>query len=277
MSDAKSVILDSGFEAAIEQVLRGDRVGDAEIDPGELYAARFVANAVPDLSPRTATRERALRVVRERMVTTSRAREWWRLGPIALPAPPLRAVPIAVLVLIGVLVGGAYALPLLPQIFGMIDPSAVDILQSGRAQELRLTQTAAGVSITADRAYADTHRIVVQFTVQNPPADPGQPLSQGQRVKSPLTTGGSVTLTDSAGHNYAHGRAVESPLISGASWNGEPLVGVYNFDASQIPANAERVSFQLTIAELRGVPGPDGAVMHLPGPWIFNFELPVSR
>ena len=48
-------------------------------------------------------------------------------------------------------------------------------------------------------------------------------------------------------------------------------------DASQIPANAEKVSFQLAIAELRGVPGTDGAVMHLPGPWIFNFELPVSR
>jgi hypothetical protein len=277
VSNAKTVTLDSGFEAALEQVLRGDGVGDTEIEQGELHAARFLANAVPDLSPTTAMRERALGAVRERMAITSHARAWWRPGPIELPAPPLWAAPIAILVLIGVLVGGAYALPVLPQIFGMIDPSGVDILQSGRAQELHLTQTAVGVTITADRAYADAHRIVVQFTVQNPPPDPGQPLNQGQRVKWPLSTGGSVTLTDSAGHSYPHGRAVESPLISGAGWNGEPLVGVYNFDASQIPANAERISFQLTIAELRGVRGPDGAVMHLPGPWIFNFELPVSR
>jgi hypothetical protein len=277
VSSAKSVTLDSGFEAAIERVLRGERVSDAEIDDRELQAARFVVNAVPDLSPSAAMHERALHAVRGRMVTTSHARAWWRLGPIELPPLPLWAAPVAVLVLIGVLVGGAYALPVLPQIFGIIDPSGVDILQSGRAQELRLTQTAAGVTITADRAYADAHRIVVQFTVQNPPADPGQPLNQGERVKSPLTTGGSVTLTDNAGHSYAHGRAVESPLISGAGWNGEPLVGVYNFDASQIPANAEKVSLQLTIAELRGVRGKDGAVMHLPGPWTFTFELPVSR
>ena len=175
------------------------------------------------------------------------------------------------------LVGGAYALPLLPQIFGLIDSSAVDILQSGRAQELRLTHTAAGITITVDRAYADAHRIVLQFTVQNPPDDPGQPSNFGKRVRSSLTTGGSLTLTDSAGHVYRHIRGAESPLISGASYNGEPLVGVYTFDASQIPANAERVSFQLAIAELRGVPGTDGAVMHLPGPWTFNFELPVSR
>jgi len=275
MGDAKSVSID--FETAIEQVLRGERATNAEIDEGELRAARFVANAVPDLLPTTATRERALRAVSERVAMRSRVPAGWGLGPIELPPLPLRAVPIAVLVLIGVLVGGAYALPVLPQIFGLIEPSAVDILQSGRAQELHLTQTAAGVTITADRAYADSHRIVVQFTVQNPPADPGQPVNQGQRVKSPLTTGGSVTLTDSAGRSYPHGRAAESPLISGAGWNGEPLVGVYTFDASQIPADAERVSFQLTIAQLRGVPGPDGTVMRVPGPWTFTFELPISR
>ena len=279
MSNAKSVTMDSGFEAAIEQALRGERVGDAEIENRELQAARFLANAVPDLSPSAATRERALRTVRERMVTTTRARAWWRLGPIEVPALPLWAAPVAVLVLIGVLVGGAYALPMLPQIFGTIDPSAVDVLQSGRAQELRLTQTAAGVTITADRAYADAHRIIVQFTIQNPPDDPGQPSNFGKRVRSSLTTGGSLTLADTAGHVYRIIRGAESPLIpiSAASYNGEPLVGVYSFDASQIPANAERVSFQLTIAELRGVRGPDGAVMHLPGPWMFNFELPVSR
>ena len=182
MSNATSVTMESGFEAAIERVLRGERVIDAEIDDRELQAARFVANAVADLSPSAATRERSLRAVRERMVTTSRAREWWRLGPIEVPILPLWAAPVAVLVLIGMLVGGAYALPLLPQIFGMIDPSSVDILQSGRAQELRLTQTTAGVTITVDRAYADAHRIVVQFTVENPPDDPGPPAEGERRV-----------------------------------------------------------------------------------------------
>ncbi len=279
MSNAKRVTLDSALDVAIEQVLRGERVIDAGVGDGEVSAARFLADAVPDLLPTAALRERSFRAVRDQIAAGSQAHAWWHLGPIQMPRPGLRAVPVAVLAFIGVLVGGAYAIPvLLPQIFELIDPSAVAILQSGRAQELHLTRTAAGVTITADRAYVDAHRIVVQFTVQNPPDDPGQPSNFGVKVRSPLTTGGSVTLMDSAGRTYRHVRGAESPLmtISRASWNGEALVGVYSFDASQIPADAERVSFQLTIAELRGVPGPTGA-MHVPGPWTFAFELPVSR
>ncbi len=277
MTDVNSSTLDVALDNVIERILRGDRVDKAEVDEGELEAIRFVANAVPEFLPAPGTRERALRSVRERLAVRSKARAWWRLGPITLPAPRFRAVPVGVVLLIAVLVGGAYAIPvLLPQVFGLNDPSAVEILQSGRAQELHLTRTAAGITITADRAYADAHRVVVQFTVQNPPDDPGQPSNFGQKVKSPLTTGGSVTLTDSTGHVYRHIRGVESPLIRGASWNGEPLVGVYSFDSSQIPADAETVSFQLTIAELRGVPGSAGA-LHVPGPWTFAFAIPVSR
>lgn len=277
MSNANSVASDLAFEAAIERVLNGEQVTDAAVDQGEVRAARFVASAVPDLLPTRATRERALRTIRERSSAPPPTRAWWRLGPIAWPALQFRAVPVALVLLVGLLVSGAYAIPvLLPQVFALIDPSAVAILQSERAQELHLTQTAAGVTITADRAYADARRIVVQFTVTNPPDDPGQPVNQGTRVRSPLTTGGSVTLTDSAGHTYRHVRAAESPLMSGASYNGEPLIAVYSFDASQLPADASQVSFQLTIAELRGVSGSAGA-MHLPGPWKFTFTIPVSR
>jgi uncharacterized protein DUF4179 len=275
MSNSKSVILD----VAIEQLLRGEAVTNVEGDEGELYAARFVGGAVPDLLPTAATRERALRGIRERIAARSQVRAWWHLGPIRMAAPRLHLVPVGVVLLIAALVGGAYAIPaLLPEIFGMIDPSAVEILQSGRAQELHLTQTVSGVTITADRAYADAQRIVVQFTVQNPPDDPGQPSNFGQRIRGPMTTGGTVTLTDSAGHIYRHIRGVENPLISisATRWNGEPLVGVYSFDASPIPAGDERVSFQLTIAELRGVAG-SGGVTHLPGPWTFTFVVPVAH
>jgi hypothetical protein len=284
MNDVKSASLDAALDSAIDRVLGGDRVVKGEVDQPELRTVRFVANAVPDLLPTAATRERALRTIQERIAARSQTRVWWRLGPVTLPALSLRAVPVAVVLLIGVLVGGAYALPvLLPQIFGLIDPSAVEILQSGRAQELHLTQTAAGITITADRAYADAHRVVVQFTVQNPPDDPNQPVNQGIKVRSPVTTGNSVSLTDSAGRVYRVVRGVASPLISGASYNGEPLVGVFSFDASQIPADAERVSFQLSIAELRGVPGSacprcgSADAMRVPGPWTFTFTVPVMR
>lgn len=271
MSNRKSVTIDSPFDAAIERVIRGEPDSGVGIDEGELRAARFLTQSVPDFLPSAQTRERALRAVRERVAANPEPRAWWRFGPVQMPALPLRALPIAVVLLVGVLVGGAYALPVvLPWVFGANDPSAVEILQSGRAQELHLSQTAAGVTITADRAYADAHRIVVQFTVQNPPADPGQ------SVKTPVTTGGSVTLTDSAGRTYRHIRGVESPLISGAVWNGEALVAVYSFDASQIPANADHISFNLAIAELRGVP-IQGPGARLPGPWIFTFAVPVSR
>ena len=277
MTSTQSTV-DSAFEAALERVLRGEHTPDLTVDAGELHAARVVAGAITDLLPTAATRERALRIVRQRVAARSGTRAWWHLGPITMPAPQFRAVPIAVVLLIGMLVGGAYAIPvLLPQVFALIDPPAVEILQSGRAQDLRLTQTAAGITITADRAYADARRIVLQFTVVNPPDDPGQPSNQGIKVRSPLTTGGAVTLTDSAGRTYRHLRGAESPIISGASYNGEPLIGVYSFDASQIPPDAEQVSFQLTIAELRGVPGPTGVRQTVPGPWTFTFVVPVSR
>jgi len=267
------------LDVAIEQLLRGETVTNADGNDGELYAARYVVDVVPDLLPTRAIHERALRAIRERIAAKPRARAWWHLGPLRMPAPGLRAVPVGVVLLIGLLAGGAYAIPvLIPEIFGMIDPSAVEVLQSGRAEELHLTQTVSGVTITADRAYADAQRIVVQFTVQNPPDDPGQPSNFGQRIRAPMTTGGTVTLTDSAGHIYRHIRGVENPLIgiSATRWDGEPLLGVYSFDASQIPADDEHVSFQLTIAELRGVAGPAG-VTHLPGPWTFTFVVPVAH
>ena len=266
---------DLAFEAAIDRVVRGERVSDPT-NEGELQAARFMADALPDLLPAMATRARVLRRVHERISAKSRAR--WRLGAVEVPAFRLRAVPLAAVLLVGVLAGGAYALPvLLPQILGLNDPSAVEVLQSGRAHEVHVSQTVAGVTITTDRVYADAHRVVVQFTVENPPADLGQPLNQGQRVKSPMTTRGSLTLTDSAGRTYPQRHGVESPLISAAGWNGEPLIGVYTFDASQIPEHAGQVSLQLTIAELRGVSDTAGSASHVPGPWVFTFTVPVSR
>lgn len=277
MTDPRNLTFDATLDAAIERVLRGERVVEPSIDQGDLQAARFFAETAAELRPSAAARERAMRRIRERAVASS-SQPWWWPALLKTPALHLRMVPIAGVLLLGALVGGAYAIPvLLPQIFGLIDPSGVEILQSGRAQELHLTQTAAGVTITADRAYADAHRIVVQFTVTNPPADPGQPVNQGQQVRSPLTTGGSVTLTDSAGRTYRHLHGAESPMMSGALWNGEPLIGIYSFDASQIAPDAQQVSFRLTITELRGVPGPTGVVAHLTGPWTFHFALPVAR
>ncbi|HEV2250257.1 MAG TPA: DUF4179 domain-containing protein [Candidatus Limnocylindria bacterium] len=265
----------NSLDVAIDRILRGEPVSDAT-NRDELQVARVLASAVSALQPASAARERVRHAVRERVA--ARPRVWSRLALLTMSAPRLRVAVLAAVLLVGMLVGSAYALPvLLPQIFSMFDPSAVELLQSGRARELNISDSAAGVTITVNRAYADVHRIVVQFTVENPPSDPGQPWDNGQQAKSPLTTGGSVTLTDDAGRKYGHLRAAESPLSSGAAWSGEPLVGVYNFDATRIPANAERVSFHLTIAELHGVPDAAGVITRLPGPWIFTFTLPVSR
>lgn len=276
MSNAKAAMVERGFEAALELVL-GEKVTSREVGQGDLRAARLLIDALGGLQPTPAARERAMWKVRERMSAGPQPRAWWGIGPI--PASEhLRAISIALVLLIGFAVGGAYALPvLLPQVFDLIDRPAVEILQSGRAHELSLASTAGGITITADRAYVDDQRILVQFTVLNPPTDPGQPVSGGTKVRAPLTTGGSVTLTDPAGRTYRVVRGAESPLVSGAEWNGEPLVAIYSFDASQIPAAAQLVSLELTIAELRGVPDPSGVTHVLPGPWTFTFSAPVSR
>lgn len=191
----------------------------------------------------------------------------------------LRVVALALAIVV-ILAGGAYALPvLLPSVFQLNDPSAVDVLESGRATELHLTQQAAGITVTLDRAYADAHRVVVQFTITNPPADPSQ------TVPSPVTAYGSVVLTDASGRVLRVVRGQESPITKDARWSGEPVIALYTFDASTLPANAESESFRLTIPALKGIPAEPGAtakpgatpVIRVTGPWQFDFEIPVTR
>ena len=267
MSDSDTLAAQSALDTAIDRVLRGESIRDARIDRGDLGAARFLAGAVEELLPSADTRGRVLRSVRERLQRPA-SRRRLNFGAMLRPGLALRGLAIAFLAAV-LVVGSASALPvLLPDGFEFFHPSAVEILQSGRARELNLTQTVAGVTITADRAYADRERIVLQFTVQNPPADPAQ------TVPSPLHSGGSVTLRDASGRAYRIVRGVESPFISEARWTGQPLVGVYSFDASPLPADAERVSLELTISSLRGT---GESTTRLPGPWRFTFDLPVLR
>jgi hypothetical protein len=102
LTNRKSSTLDVALDNVIERVLRGDRVDKAGVDEGELQAVRFVANAARELLPAATTRERALRAIGERAAARSQARAWWQLGPIMLlPAPHFRAVPVAVVLLIG--------------------------------------------------------------------------------------------------------------------------------------------------------------------------------
>lgn len=273
MGKRSSAASHAQFDEMIERALYADEKAASSFEVTDEIAARFLAQAAEGLLPSSGTRLRVLEAVRQRSdaaPASSPHRGWF-----AMPTLRLRTTPMVVVLLIGVLVGGAYAVPiLLPQVFGLNDPSAVEILQSGRAHDVRLSQRVGDVTIDLDRAYAGSDRIVVQFTIQSPPADPGQ------IVPSPVFAGGSLTLTDSAGRTYPVVRAVESPLVQGARWNGEAMVGVYSFSAARLPRGADRVGFRLTIAELRGIAGSGTnatSVTRVRGPWVFEFELPVSR
>jgi hypothetical protein len=260
------------LDAMIDRALSGDQRRDASVDDRAFEAAHFIAGTAADLLPSASVRERVWQRTQARMST--RGARW----PLASLVTPSRfgAMPITLFLMLGVLVGAAYAIPLIPSIFGVIEPSAVAILQSDRGQALNLSQTVAGVTITADHVYVDSRQVIVKFTVQNPPADPGQPFNQGQQVAAPLPTGG-LSLTDEQGRSYRLLHGAESPVMQGTVWKGEPLAAIYTFDASHIPADAASVTLRLSIAELRGVPGSGGVRYGVTGPWTFTFVAPVSR
>lgn len=185
----------------------------------------------------------------------------------------LRAVPVALVAVLVLAVGASAITVVLPRVFGLGDPTAVEILQSGRATELGITQEAAGVSIRLDRVYVDADRLVIQFSIPSVPADPGQ------TVPAPLTTGGSLVLTDANGQVLRVLRGQESPFIRDARWTGQPLVGVYSFEPPVLPTDTDRLALRLTIGELRGVGAGTSAspVTRVRGPWHFDFEVPISR
>jgi hypothetical protein len=172
-----------------------------------------------------------------------------------------------------------------------VDPGLNHVRQAGLGQELDLSQTVDGVTVTLERAYADANRVVVGFTMIGP---------DGQRYGPH-----PVTLTDAAGTVFPGSMGMG---VTGKSERLQvdlpPGTGsyVYFFDASAVEGVPTELDLHLVIEVEEFVlplfaPDPvstpddppaepldstvvevqpihqEGAVV---GPFIFDFSVPFT-
>ncbi len=122
------------------------------------------------MTPRVASPERWVRTVR-----------WAAQRPLA----------VAMLMLALLLLGGAafVAEPLLKQVFNM-EPGTQQLLELKLAQDVHLVRQIDGFTVTIEKVYADSNRVVIGYTVATPP-NHGYAVSLLNPV---LTTADGLTL-----------------------------------------------------------------------------------
>ena len=160
--------------------------------------------------------------------------------------------------------------------------------QANLVQELNLSQTVDGVTVTLERAYADANRIVVGFTIKGP---------NGQRYDAH-----HLTLTDAAGTVFSgmlgYGVTGQSDILQVSLPPGEGAY-VLAFDAAPVEGAPAELDLRLVMevkefvlpsyapeppptpvsppAEppasmvVEALPAPEGAII---GPFTFDFRVP---
>ena len=159
--------------------------------------------------------------------------------------------------------------------------------QANLVQELNLSQTVDGVTVTLERAYADANRIVVGFTIKDP---------HGQRYDAH-----HLTLTDAAGTVFSgtlgYGVTGQSDILKVSLPPGEGAY-VLAFDAAPVEGTPAELDLRLEmeVAEalpldafelpptpdsppaeppdsmvVEALPAPEEAIV---GPFTFDFSVP---
>ena len=180
---------------------------------------------------------------------------------------------LAALLLFG---GVAYALnPVIGQVFGLFFPGWQHVEEAHLSQEVNLSQTLNGVTVTLERVYADANEIIIGYTIKSP---------DGQRY-----TGGHLTLTDATGTVFPGtvglGVAGQSDILGIELPPGEGAY-VLAFDAAAVKGAPDDLDLRLVmeVEELvlsRDVPDPhptpSGSPAEPPEPMVVELEpLPVG-
>jgi hypothetical protein len=169
---------------------------------------------------------------------------------------------LLVLALCLALGAGAWAVsPIVDRLF-RVDPGLNHIGQAGLGQDLALSQTVEGVTVTLERAYADANRIAFVVTVHGPRIlgyDLAHAtLSDRHERTFPLSMGMGVK---------GQSDVLELELPSGAGAH------VLSFDASAVRGEPSTLDLHLVVEVARS---PMPLSQHVIGPFIFDFSLPVN-
>jgi hypothetical protein len=194
--------------------------------------------------------------IQARVVPRHRSR-WVQLRPATRPgwAPLILALCLA-------LGAGAWALSSIVDRLFRMDPGLNYVGQAGLGQDLALSQTVDGVTVTLERGYADANRIAVGLTVH-----------------------GSYILGYDLAHvalSDRHGRPFPLSMGMGVKSQSDVLelelpsgtgAHVLSFDASALGGAPSTLDLHLVVEVARS---PMPLSQHVIGPFIFDFSLPLN-
>jgi hypothetical protein len=186
----------------------------------------------------------------------------------------------------------AYAVaPVVGQLFQQ-EAGLQHVERTALVQELVLSQTVDGVTVTLERAYADANRVVIGFTVSGPEGQRYDPyrvtLTSAEGTVFPLTTGmGATGQSDVLGVDLPAGEGAYVMSFD-AAVEGEPpaldLRLAVRVERTTLPPDATSPFLtsarppaeppDSAVVELEPLPTPDeGAIV---GPFTFDFSVPFN-
>jgi len=143
------------------------------------------------------------------------------------------------------------------------DPGLVSVARLGLLQDLALSETHQGMTLTLRAAYADANRIAIGYSLQVPEA---------LGLYHAVTANEQAVLTDEAG------RFLPPYAVAGLGPGLDArITNSPTFDASRLSPSGGAHTFDLTLPTVRGVrPGGSSFETMAVGPWHFQFSLPVQ-
>ena len=182
-------------------------------------------------------------------VVTKRNRSRW-LGLVPKTRLAWAFLPLVVLLLGGAVYGAS---SLLSELFQRHAPQ---LEEAGLAQELELSQTINGITVSLERAYADSNVVLVGFTVNGPD-------TRYQAEISGLSTADGQNLSGMIGVGTGS-KKIMGNLNSSAT--------IYTFDASTLKNVSSKLNLilEVSVADLPII----GESKTLAGPFSFEFDVP---
>ncbi|CCF84964.1 DUF4179 domain-containing protein [Nitrolancea hollandica] len=252
-------LLGAETDPALEHLVRDlDAVYSAS-EPPEWLATSSMMNSEPT------GKTRESRTTAERWFSLTR--RVWR---------PARVVAAPLLALI-VLASGGYAtaphlMQMMQRTLSTNDPAASYVAEHALGQALHRSQTIDDITVTLDRVYADANRIIIFYEI----------TVREMRGSDGRWHAGDIELTDTAGRTYRMLFLQEQsdPESMGST------VGEISFDPGALPVDTGNVTFRMTVPGVgafrdtvrsfsNGQAIPGDQIVRVPGPWTFDFTVPV--
>ncbi len=275
------------FDDDVERIVRREEaMPTSTLDVREQRAAECLAatlaplREVPQMARERTWQRIQTQIAGETPVIRRAGRGSLRSRPRAVTA--LIAVTLALLLVAQV--SGATSL-LLDRVLRR-DAGTARVAEGQIGQQINLSQTIQGITVTVQRAYADANRIVVGYTITVPDS-----------VAADYSgINGAMTLSDDTGRAYPI-RGEQGQHDRGA----HDLAQVVSFDAASLPQGIKSVRFSLTVTQVTAIrlptasptappirpteqrgggvislqPIPADQLLRVPGPWRFSLSLPV--